>query len=110
MEEEVNRMRDYTVAAVVLLLLILSPFMAYLSPLTWIETAGEQNCGICDNQTGDFVDPGGFIYDALNFSRISNARVWLQHSDGFGGWTNVSTSQVQPSVNPQVSNDRAIYA
>jgi len=60
-----------------------------------------------------YTDPGGYIYDVDTWERIANASVWLQASDGIGGWENVSTGEsvpvAQPDVNPQVTDEDGVY-
>ncbi|MBU4580661.1 carboxypeptidase-like regulatory domain-containing protein, partial [Patescibacteria group bacterium] len=55
-----------------------------------------------------YIDPAGFVYDAVTGARISGASVWLRQPDGFGGWNNVSTEQIpprmQPNENPLTTN------
>jgi uncharacterized repeat protein (TIGR01451 family) len=60
-----------------------------------------------------YVDPAGYIYDAVTLERISGASVWLQRPDGQGGWDNVPTGQIpsimQPDVNPQITGADGQY-
>jgi len=62
---------------------------------------------------GIYVDPAGYIYDVETLVRISGASVWLQRSDGQGGWENVPTGQappiMQPDVNPQITGADGQY-
>jgi hypothetical protein len=62
---------------------------------------------------GIYVDPAGYIYDVESLERISGASVWLQRSDGQGGWENVPTGQaqpiMQPDVNPQITRADGQY-
>jgi hypothetical protein len=62
---------------------------------------------------GIYVDPAGYIYDVETLERISGASVWLQRSDGQGGWENVPTGQappiMQPDVNPQITGADGQY-
>ncbi|MBU4141755.1 carboxypeptidase-like regulatory domain-containing protein, partial [Patescibacteria group bacterium] len=55
-----------------------------------------------------YIDPAGFVYDAVTGARISGASVWLRQPDGFGNWNNVSTEQIpprmQPNENPLTTN------
>lgn len=60
-----------------------------------------------------YVDPAGYIYNVVTLQRISGASVWLQRSDGQGGWENVPTGQtpaiMQPDVNPQITGADGQY-
>lgn len=60
-----------------------------------------------------YIDPAGYIYDIDTGERIANASVWLQASDGIGGWENVSTGEsvpvAQPDVNPQITDEDGMY-
>jgi hypothetical protein len=60
-----------------------------------------------------YVDPAGYIYNVVTLQRISGASVWLQRSDGQGGWENVPTGQtppiMQPDVNPQITGTDGQY-
>jgi len=60
-----------------------------------------------------YIDPSGYIYDEDTWERISNASVWLQVSDGIGGWQNVPTGEsvpiAQPDVNPLVTDQYGMY-
>jgi uncharacterized repeat protein (TIGR01451 family) len=62
---------------------------------------------------GIYVDPAGYIYDAVTLARISGATVWLQRPDGEGGWENVPTGEMppimQPDVNPQITGADGQY-
>lgn len=60
-----------------------------------------------------YVDPAGYVYNIVTLQRISGASVWLQRSDGQGGWENVPTGQtppiMQPDVNPQITGADGQY-
>jgi PKD repeat protein len=60
-----------------------------------------------------YIDPAGYIYDVDTLDRVSDANVWLQRSDGQGGWGNVPTGQalpiMQPDVNPLTANANGQY-
>jgi hypothetical protein len=60
-----------------------------------------------------YVDPAGYIYDVVTLQRISGASVWLQRSDGQGGWENVPTGQdppvMQPDTNPLITGADGQY-
>jgi uncharacterized repeat protein (TIGR01451 family) len=60
-----------------------------------------------------YIDPAGYVYDAITGARIEGATVWLQRPDGFGGWENVYTGQVpavmQPDTNPLVTGPDGRY-
>ena len=62
---------------------------------------------------GIYVDPAGYIYDAVTLERISGASVWVQRPDGEGGWESVPTGQtppiMQPDINPQITGADGQY-
>jgi len=70
----------------------------------------------CDVETVTFdiyIDPAGYIYDADTGERIEGATVWLQWSDGEGGWENVPTGETppisQPDENPLITGEDGWY-
>jgi uncharacterized repeat protein (TIGR01451 family) len=70
----------------------------------------------CDVETVTFdiyIDPAGYIYDADTGERIAGATVWLQWSDGEGGWENVPTGETppisQPDENPLITGEDGQY-
>jgi hypothetical protein len=60
-----------------------------------------------------YIDPAGYIYDADTGERIEGATVWLQWSDGEGGWVNVPTGEdptvSQPDENPLITGEDGQY-
>lgn len=58
-----------------------------------------------------YIDPAGYIYDLETGERIADASVWLQRSDGQGGWENVPTGQaiMQPDENPLTTGTDGQY-
>jgi len=60
-----------------------------------------------------YVDPAGYVYNVNTLERLLGASVWLQRSDGQGGWENVPTGQtpaiMQPDVNPQITGADGQY-
>ncbi|CAD6493354.1 MAG: CHAP domain protein [Candidatus Argoarchaeum ethanivorans] len=60
-----------------------------------------------------YIDPAGYIYDADTGERIEGATVWLQWSDGEGGWVNVPTGEAppisQPDENPLITGADGQY-
>ena len=60
-----------------------------------------------------YVDPAGYIYNAVTNQRISGASVWLQRPDGQGGWVNVPTganpNNMIPDTNPLITDISGQY-
>lgn len=61
-----------------------------------------------------YIDPAGYIYDVVTGDRIAGATVWLQWSDGEGGWVNVPTNYLpnaimQPDTNPLITGVDGMY-
>lgn len=61
-----------------------------------------------------YIDPAGYIYDVDTGDRIEGATVWLQWSDGEGGWVNVPTNYfpnaiMQPDTNPLITEVDGMY-
>ncbi|MCW4028475.1 MAG: carboxypeptidase regulatory-like domain-containing protein [Candidatus Bathyarchaeota archaeon] len=58
-----------------------------------------------------YIDPAGYVYDATTGARIEGATVWLQRSNGNGGWQNVPTGLglMIPDTNPLTTNENGQY-
>lgn len=59
-----------------------------------------------------YIDPAGYIFDIDTGERIEGATVWLQWSDGEGGWVPVPVIEpayMIPNINPQISNETGWY-
>lgn len=65
------------------------------------ESAGQ--AGEFDENFNLYIDPAGYIYDVATGERISDAAVWLQRSDGQGGWENIPIDQTPPIMQPDVN-------
>lgn len=71
----------------------------------------------CDVNTVSFniyVDPAGYVYDAVTNARIQGAVVTLQRPDGSGGWEAVPTNAVpdpimRPDTNPLITDINGMY-
>ncbi|TFH39934.1 MAG: DUF11 domain-containing protein, partial [ANME-2 cluster archaeon] len=70
----------------------------------------------CNEETVSFdiyIDPAGYIYNAETGERIAGARVWLQRTDGEGGWENMPTGETPaialPVENPVVTDENGMY-
>jgi PKD repeat protein len=79
----------------------------------WADQNSQLGPCIPDSIFYVYIDPAGYTYDVDTLGRISGANVWLQRSDGQGGWENVPIEQVpsimQPDVNPLTTNTNGQY-
>ena len=84
-------------------------FVGYMNALAVF--AGQ--AGEFDEDFSIYIDPAGYIYDADTGERIAGATVWLQWSDGEGGWENVPTGETppisQPDENPLITGEDGQY-